>query len=367
MYRMMFTAVWAIVSASMSSAQSIVRTINGAPGDFFGTALVALPDMDGDGKRDLAIGAPQWSPAILTQFSFSSSGAGRAEIRSSASGAVLVAFNGVAPGSQFGYSIAAMPDLDADGFPEIAVGAPSECLLLPCAGQGRVRICSPLAGVLGAPLSGPQGAGRFGNDLATIQDANLDGVDDLVVGAPFSGSSELLCRVEAYSGASRNLLYLDTYLPFGFPFTITPNYGYVVASMGDINGDGRGDYAVGNYGSYHVALRSGVNGSSIIDIWWPSGFLPPLGFGTAISGGVDLNNDGVNDVLVGNHNYTIIPGMGWFNVTVRPRHPSGPLRRRDPSIVYVGCRVSFARAAQAQGVSIEKSALGETCSSTSAR
>lgn len=81
-----------------------------APGAQFGAALAAVADLDGDGARELAIGAPQ-----------SGRGAGEVRIVSGRTGATLFTLRGERPFERFG---AALAGVATCGGPALAVGAP---------------------------------------------------------------------------------------------------------------------------------------------------------------------------------------------------------------------------------------------------
>jgi len=91
-------------------------------------------------------------------------------------------------------------------------------------------------------------------------------------------------------------------------------FGYILAALGDIDGDGVGDLAVGvpddwNGGPDHGAVwifllaRNGSVRSKQRIAEWSGGFRAELrdgaGFGESLASGVDVDRDGVPDLLVG--------------------------------------------------------------------
>ena len=115
-------------------------------------------------------------------------------------------------------------------------------------------------------------------------DVNNDGFDDLIVSAANSG------LVNVYSGANGLILHALTPDPTG---SSTVNS---VTGVGDINNDGFADVATGSPGGGFVSVFSGADGSTLFSL---DGSSDGDSFGTSISGGGDVNNDGVGDIIVG--------------------------------------------------------------------
>ncbi|RMF12771.1 MAG: hypothetical protein D6761_12205, partial [Candidatus Dadabacteria bacterium] len=144
-------------------------------------------------------------------------------------------------------------------------------------------------------------------------DVNGDGRDDLLVGEPFYSQGILTFRgrVWVYYGTAAG-----TYgnpVPLLAP-TVDPSFDYfgvALADLGDVNGDGYGDVAIGTFDGDKVFVYyggpGGLTNSNKTEIRNSQGDtivpLPAAGaptwFGRAVAGGADLNDDGFDDLVVG--------------------------------------------------------------------
>jgi hypothetical protein len=117
-------------------------------------AIAAAGDFDGDGHSDLAVADPT-APSLLGP------GAGRVRVLSGSDGSVLRRSTGTSSWDYLGYSIANAGDVDADGRPDLVLGAPTALdgsfsggFFTPCAAS-RVRVLGPKA--LNAHSQAPRG------------------------------------------------------------------------------------------------------------------------------------------------------------------------------------------------------------------
>ncbi len=192
---------------------------NGELGFRFGEPL----DVDGDGHADVAAGAR----FKLQQKIFQN---GSATVWSGATGAKIRSWDGGWPDGLFGHWVMPVPDLSGDGLADVIIAAPHGTV------GGRMR------GVVVArsPKTGKElwkreetESENLGWDLTSAGDQNGDGYVDLFVGAPAADDG----RVYLLSGKDGTVL--RTYRePAG-------TFGWYVAQLDDLDGDGHPDLAVG--------------------------------------------------------------------------------------------------------------------------
>ena len=272
-----------------------VRVVSGADGsllqEFFGTTagerlgfvVAGAGDVDGDGRGDLALGAPYFD-----------SERGRLDVRSGATGALLVSLEGDSAGDQMGRTQCGMGDADGDGHGDLAVGLRWDDF----GGHdaGSVRLISGADGSTLWLAHGDGGADLFGWAVSPIGDVNHDGRPDVVVGAPrYDGSQgPNLPYARVYSGRDGAIVYTL------FGNAPEDQFGSALAPMGDIDLDGEPDMIVGAWGDGSFGGESGA-------AWLVSGYAPWLNLG--------LSLDAAPDELTLTGGGALLPGTS-FGVTL---------------------------------------------------
>ncbi|MBI5136620.1 MAG: FG-GAP repeat protein [Nitrospirae bacterium] len=268
-----------------ATGQVLHRLYGDAAGDGLGRAVAGAGDVNGDGHADLIAGAPT-----------AQSNRGYARVFSGIDGGVFRTVTGSGPGEQVGFAVAGIGDIDGDGRDDVLVGAPGVSAAGTLSGQAVAY--NGADGTVLHTLNGPSGYASFGQALTALGDVNGDGRPDFAVGAPnFSDIQPNAGRVIVYSGADATPLFtLDG-------DAAADQFGLALAGVGDVNGDAIPDLAVGAPGSDataaaagRVSLFSGRDGTPLRTL---DGTAPFDGLGRAVAGAGDVNGDGFADVLTG--------------------------------------------------------------------
>ena len=317
--------------------QKISQTSGGFNGnlgnrDQFGSAVTDPGDLEADGVRDLAVGAPfdngdgKDKGAVWILFMDDNGEVDQEQEISSTAGSFG---NDLDDDDLFGSAVAAIGDLNGDGDFDLAVGAPGNdtggtdrggVWILFLNTEGMVREKQEIADGVGGFGEDLDDKDRFGSAVADIGDVNGDGITDLAVGAPNDDDGSrnagavwiLFMRmdgtVDAWQKISRDVGGFDGKL------SADDNFGAAVAGIGDLDDDGIPDLLVGAPGGDDSGAERGEIWVLFLDIEGKvreeqkiadgtGGFNGDLDnddrFGSAIAAIGDMNDDGITDLAVG--------------------------------------------------------------------
>jgi hypothetical protein len=295
----------------------------------FGRAVAGVGDLDGDGVPDLAVGAFKDSDGGVDRGAvyllyLNSDGTVREHRKLSSTEGGFV--GPLQDGDRFGTSVVSLGDVDGSGVAALAVGAAlhdgrgtrrGSVWILFMNPDGTVRASQKLAEGEGGFTGELNDGAVFGISLAAVGDVDGDGVADLVVGVRRDdGGGEHTGSVWVLFINRDGTVREHTRIGAADLHALPPGteFGQSVGALGDLDGDGVPDVAVG-------AFRDVDGGSDRGAVWilflhrdgtvkahqkissTEGGFRGPLrdgdlfGSGLALMG--DLRGDGTTALAVG--------------------------------------------------------------------
>jgi hypothetical protein len=357
----------AIAPAAANAAVATTRDLTtpgtlriaGSSANPIGSRVALLGDVNGDGIGDLATSGqydPNQGDIGRVEVVFGRTSSGRIETDPLPAGGGFqitgVAFNLGSPASfnlssyRPGPSVAAAGDVNGDGLADIIVGASGFRLSDTQQGSGRAFVIfgsnSPtgvdvraLPEMRGYALVPPTSYSSFGWQVAGVGDVNRDGLADVAVSSQ-SGAAPFFEEHVVYGRRSGGTIDLGQWTPaMGFRVSghvtaadgwVTPlagtslnSLGYAVTGLGDINGDGFDDLAIGSpidgpdnggfmpfFGAVYVVYGGRTTDLSTADLGCSrcarNGIRitgDQVALGTVVRGPGDVNGDQIPDILIG--------------------------------------------------------------------
>jgi FG-GAP-like repeat/FG-GAP repeat len=238
-----------------------------------GEAVAGAGDVNGDGLPDVLVGVPNSDSPGRTRSGTAFVVFGKAtttgvDLGQLGSGGFRI--DGAASFDRAGETLAGAGDVNADGRPEVLLGAPgarvSSGLVYVIFGKSSSTTVDLAAlGGGGFRINGDDAHDQAGGALSGAGDVNGDGRPDVVVGArdaDESGRSSSGSAWVVYGKASASDVDLGELGPGGFRMagaSERDQAGAAVTGLGDWNGDGRPDVLVGSpNASYNLRQESGA-------------------------------------------------------------------------------------------------------------
>ncbi|MEE9167909.1 MAG: T9SS type A sorting domain-containing protein [Candidatus Neomarinimicrobiota bacterium] len=179
------------------TAGSFTATLDNS--DFFGVSVASLGDLDGDGVTDLAVGAHFGNDgganrgAVYVLFLNTDGTVKSFQKISDTAGSFTATLDN---SDVFGISVASLGDLDGDAVTDMAVGAYVDddggsdrgaVYVLFLNTDGTVKSFQKISDTAGSFTATLDDVDLFGSSVASLGDLDGDGVSDLAVGAVFDG------------------------------------------------------------------------------------------------------------------------------------------------------------------------------------
>ena len=295
-----------------------------------GASIAPIGDLDGNGTPDLAVGAPgdddggNSRGAVWIVFLEPDGTSLAAQKISDLEGGFVGQLDDV---DRFGASLAPLGDVDGDGTYELAVGTPGDddggasrgaFYILSLMTTGEVASFTKVSSsVFGGGIDNQD---AFGSSLAAVGDLDGDDVVDLAVGVPGDDDAGLsrgavwILFLNADLSVKDQQKISDIVGGFSGQLDDFDQFGNSLSPLGDLDGDGFLDLAVGAFGDDDGGPSHGavwilfLNANGTVDVEQKissseGGFEGSLdngdAFGVAVAATGDIDGNTVGDLAVG--------------------------------------------------------------------
>lgn len=319
--------------ATLTASQGF-RIDGPTPDGLLGRSVDVIGDFNGDGFDDVVVAYNQANNSGPVFIIYGKAVGANVDIANlSPSQGIRI---GVAPGTEFfGTPVSTAGDFNGDGLDDVMMGAytsdansrnnsGSAFVVYGKAARSDIDLTSPDPSV-GFRIDGASPGDLAGVALAGPGDVNGDGHDDLLVGARAASYNSRASSGSAYvifGGQQLGYLDLADLTPaMGFRVDGAADYDQLaqaVSGAGDVNRDGIGDLVLGapttdynsraNSGSAYVVYgRTESSNVDVMSLTASQGFRIDAAatndnLGSAVSNAGDVNDDGIDDLLIGASN-----------------------------------------------------------------
>lgn len=275
----------------------------------FAMSVCGIGDVNTDGSPDFLVGDPGFAGSAFDAHE--SRHRGRVWLLSGADGSVIWAAASKNLGDGFGRALGRIDDLNGDGAPDCLVGSNEQF----GEGPGFVAILCGRTGERIRTVHGERPNDLFGLTVEGLGDVDGDGVADFAASASrrdADGLPDGTGELRSISGATGEVIrrtpcFLWVSFVGGRPAT----------GLGDVNGDGRADFAVRRPNESDRRIYEVVDGANGSVLW----SAPEEDDGLRPISSYDWNADGVVDLVLEGNRRVLVRSGDSGSVLARIDHP----------------------------------------------
>jgi hypothetical protein len=304
--------------------------INGSRADDgTGLSISNAGDLNGDGLADIIIGNPKATPPS----DFFREGAGVAYVVYGKSDGTAVDLSDVAAGTggfaikgaygesfigiraflgeEAGSAVSSAGDVNGDGIDDVIVASSDRISVVFGKNNNMaVELSDVAAGTGGFVINGIDARDTSGQLVSNAGDVNGDGLDDVIFSVPGSMTDKGESYV-VFGKTDGQALELSDLASGTGGFMINgidagDRSGVSISNAGDVNDDGLNDIIIGTWADESYVVYGKADGTAVelSEVAAGTGGFVINGIGAPVSNAGDVNGDGLDDLIFGATNYS---------------------------------------------------------------